>query len=165
MNTAEETQILDAIGKWLERDVRPKARELEKKDEYPDAMVEQMKQLGLFGATIPPEYGGLGLPASTYAKIVAQISEVWMSLTGIFNSHLIMAAAVARFGTEAQKKTFLPKFASGEIRGGLALTEPDAAPTCRPSAPPQDATAAAMSSTAPRPGSRTASRAIALRCW
>ncbi len=118
-------QILDAIAKWLERDVRPKARELEKKDEYPQAMVETMKALGLFGATIPPEYGGLGLPASTYAKIVAQISEVWMSLTGIFNSHLIMAAAVARYGTEAQKKKFLPKFASGEIRGGLALTEPD----------------------------------------
>ena len=125
MNTAEETQILDAIGKWLERDVRPRARELEKKDEYPQAMVETMKELGLFGATIPQEYGGLGLPASTYAKIVAQISEVWMSLTGIFNSHLIMAAAVARYGTEAQKEKFLPKFASGEIRGGLALTEPD----------------------------------------
>ena len=96
MNTADETQILDAIGKWLERDVRPKARELEKKDEYPESMVETMKALGLFGATIPQAYGGLGLPASTYAKIVAQISEVWMSLTGIFNSHLIMAAAVAR---------------------------------------------------------------------
>jgi alkylation response protein AidB-like acyl-CoA dehydrogenase len=125
MNTAEETQILDAIGKWLEREVRPKARELEKKDEYPQAMVETMKELGLFGATIPQEYGGLGLPASTYAKIVAQISEVWMSLTGIFNSHLIMAAAVARYGTKAQKEKFLPRFASGEIRGGLALTEPD----------------------------------------
>ena len=125
MNSADETQILDAIGKWLERDVRPKASELEKKDEYPEAMVQTMKELGLFGATIPQEYGGLGLPASTYAKIVAQISEVWMSLTGIFNSHLIMAAAVARYGTDAQKKRFLPKFASGEIRGGLALTEPD----------------------------------------
>jgi alkylation response protein AidB-like acyl-CoA dehydrogenase len=125
MNTSEETQILDAIGRWLERDVRPKARELEKKDEYPEKMVEQMKALGLFGATIPEAYGGLGLPASTYAKIVAQISEVWMSLTGIFNSHLIMASAVARYGTEAQKQRFLPKFASGEIRGGLALTEPD----------------------------------------
>jgi alkylation response protein AidB-like acyl-CoA dehydrogenase len=89
-------------------------------------MVEQMKALGLFGATIPAQYGGLGLPASTYAKIVALISEVWMSLTGIFNSHLIMAAAVARFGTEAQKGRFLPRFASGEVRGGLALTEPDA---------------------------------------
>jgi alkylation response protein AidB-like acyl-CoA dehydrogenase len=125
VNTADETQILDAIAKWLERDVRPRARELEKKDEYPEAMVEQMKAFGLFGATIPQRYGGLGLPAATYAKIVAQISEVWMSLTGIFNSHLIMAAAVARYGTAAQKEAFLPKFASGEVRGGLALTEPD----------------------------------------
>ena len=125
MNAQDETQILDAISRWLERDVRPKARELEKKDEYPEAMVAQMKAFGLFGATIPQEYGGLGLPAATYAKIVARISEVWMSLTGIFNSHLIMAAAVARFGSEAQKREFLPKFASGEVRGGLALTEPD----------------------------------------
>ena len=125
MTSADDSQIHDAIAKWLERDVRPKVRELEKKDEYPEAMVEQMKAFGLFGATIPQEYGGLGLPAATYAGIVAQISEVWMSLTGIFNSHLIMAAAVARFGTEAQKREFLPKFASGEVRGGLALTEPD----------------------------------------
>jgi alkylation response protein AidB-like acyl-CoA dehydrogenase len=125
MNAADEAQILDAISRWLERDVRAKVRELEHDDIYPEAMVEQMKKLGLFGATIPQEYGGLGLPASTYAKIVALISEVWMSLTGIFNSHLIMAAAVSRFGTEAQKRRFLPRFASGEVRGGLALTEPD----------------------------------------
>jgi alkylation response protein AidB-like acyl-CoA dehydrogenase len=125
MTTSDDSQIHDAIAKWLERDVRPKAHELEKKDEYPEAMVEQMKAFGLFGATIPQAYGGLGLPAASYARIVAQISEVWMSLTGIFNSHLIMAAAVARFGTEAQKRAFLPKFASGEVRGGLALTEPD----------------------------------------
>jgi alkylation response protein AidB-like acyl-CoA dehydrogenase len=126
MNTADERQILDAIEKWLEREVRPHAHALEHDDVYPQEMVEQMKALGLFGATIPAQYGGLGLPASTYAKIVALISEVWMSLTGIFNSHLIMAAAVARFGTEAQKGRFLPRFASGEVRGGLALTEPDA---------------------------------------
>jgi alkylation response protein AidB-like acyl-CoA dehydrogenase len=125
MNAADERQILDAISKWLERDVRAKVRELERDDIYPEAMVAQMRELGLFGATIPQAYGGLGLPASTYAKLVALISEVWMSLTGIFNSHLIMAAAVARFGTEAQKQRFLPRFASGEIRGGLALTEPD----------------------------------------
>jgi alkylation response protein AidB-like acyl-CoA dehydrogenase len=125
MNAADERQILDAISKWLERDVRAKVRELEHDDIYPEAMVAQMRELGLFGATIPQAYGGLGLPASTYAKIVALISEVWMSLTGIFNSHLIMAAAVARYGTEAQKQRFLPKFASGKIRGGLALTEPD----------------------------------------
>jgi alkylation response protein AidB-like acyl-CoA dehydrogenase len=117
MNVQDEVQMLDAISRWLERDVRPKVRELEKNDTYPDAMVETMRQLGLFGATIPQQYGGLGLPAAIYAKIVAGISEVWMSLTGIFNSHLIMAAAVARYGTEAQKQRFLPKFASGEIRG------------------------------------------------
>ena len=124
--TAEdETQILDAIGKWLERDVRDKVMALEQADEYPHEMVQQMRALGLFGATISPRYGGLGLPAGTYAKIVTRISEVWMSLTGIFNSHLIMAAAVERFGTEAQKERFLPRFASGEVRGGLALTEPN----------------------------------------
>ena len=125
MNAADERQMLDAISRWLEREVRPQVRDLEREDIYPEAMVEQMKKLGLFGATIPQDYGGLGLPASTYAKIVTTISEVWMSLTGIFNSHLIMAAAVSRFGTEAQKRRFLPKFASGELRGGLALTEPD----------------------------------------
>jgi len=125
VNSADEVQILDAISRWLERDVRAKVRALERDDIYPEEMVERMKALGLFGATIPQEYGGLGLPAATYAKIVAAIAEVWMSLTGIFNSHLIMAAAVARYGTEEQRRRFLPKFASGEVRGGLALTEPD----------------------------------------
>ena len=121
----DDSEILDSIGKWLERDVRPHAMKLEHDDIYPTAMVEQMKALGLFGAMISEEFGGLGLSATTYARIVSAISEVWMSLTGIFNSHLIMAACVQRFGTDAQKRTFLPRFASGEIRGGLALTEPD----------------------------------------
>ena len=125
VSSEDETQILDAIGKWLDRDVKDKVMALEHADEYPREMVEQMKDLGLFGATISQEYGGLGLPAGTYAKIVTTISEVWMSLTGIFNSHLIMAAAVERFGTEEQKRGYLPRFASGEIRGGLALTEPN----------------------------------------
>jgi len=123
--SAEDEQlILDSIRSWLDRDVKDKVMALEAADEYPHEMVEQMKELGLFGAMIPAEYGGLALPASTYAKIVTTISEVWMSLTGIFNSHLIMCAAVARFGTEEQKRKFLPRFATGEIRGGLALTEP-----------------------------------------
>ena len=125
LDEGQDEQILASIEKWLERDVRPHAMALEHDDVYPAEMVEQMKALGLFGATISPEYGGLGLSASIYARIVATISEVWMSLTGIFNSHLIMAACVQRFGTEAQKREYLPKFASGEIRGGLALTEPD----------------------------------------
>ncbi len=124
--TAEdERQILESINKFLDRDVRPYAMTLEHADEYPIDMVEGMKSLGLFGAIIPQEYGGLGLPTTTYAKIVETVSEVWMSLSGIFNSHLIMASAVIRHGTEEQKRTWLPKFATGEIRGGLALTEPN----------------------------------------
>jgi alkylation response protein AidB-like acyl-CoA dehydrogenase len=122
----QEQQMLDAIEKWLARDVRPHVLRLEHADEYPTEMVEQMKEMGLFGATISTAYGGLGLKAGTYAKIVEKISTTWMSLTGIFNSHLIMAACVERKGTEAQKLHYLPKFATGEIRGGLALTEPDA---------------------------------------
>lgn len=122
----EDALILEAINKWLDRDVRPHVLRLEHADEYPEEMVAQMKELGLFGATIPVEYGGLGLSATTYARIVETIASVWMSLTGIFNSHLIMAACVARQGTAAQKAFYLPKFATGEIRGGLALTEPDA---------------------------------------
>lgn len=125
-HTAEtETQILDAVGRFLDRDVRPYVLEFEHADRYPEEMVERMKELGLFGAVIPEEYGGLGLPVTTYAKIVEAVSAVWMSLSGIFNSHLIMSAAVTRFGTETQKREWLPKFATGEIRGGLALTEPN----------------------------------------
>lgn len=121
----EEAQILDSVRKWLDRDVRPYARKLEHDDVWPAEMVEQMKELGLFGATIRRAYGGLGLGASTYSKVVTLVSEVWMSLSGIFNSHLIMASAVQRFGTEEQKNRYLPRFAAGELRGGLALTEPD----------------------------------------
>ncbi|MDF1736437.1 MAG: acyl-CoA dehydrogenase family protein [Minwuia sp.] len=124
ISESDERQLLDTIDRWLERDVRDQVLALEHADEYPHEMVAQMRDLGLFGATIGREWGGLGLPAQTYSKIVARISEVWMSLTGIFNSHLMMAAAVERFGTDAQKRHFLPRFASGELRGGLALTEP-----------------------------------------
>lgn len=122
----QEVLILEAIDKWLDRDVRPHVLKFDHADEYPNEMVEQMKELGLFGATIPEEYGGLGLSATTYAKIVERIASVWMSLTGIFNSHLIMAACVTRVGTQGQKADLLPRFATGELRGGLALTEPDA---------------------------------------
>jgi alkylation response protein AidB-like acyl-CoA dehydrogenase len=122
----EEAALLDAIERWLEKEVRPQVMRLEHDDIYPREMVETMKQMGLFGAVLDPKWGGLGLSASTYAKIVMQISTVWMSLTGIFNSHLMMAMLVQKFGSEEQKKRFLPRMASGELRGGLALTEPDA---------------------------------------
>ncbi len=89
-----ETMILDSLDKWLEKDVRPHASELEHKDEYPHEMVEQMRTLGLFGATIGAEWGGLGLPVTTYSKIVTRICEVWMSLTGVLNTHLILASGI-----------------------------------------------------------------------
>ena len=119
------SDILDAIERFLARDVVMHVHGLEKSDTYPAEIVEQMRALGLFGATIAPEYGGLGLPCGMYAQIVERIARVWMSLTGIFNSHLIMAAIVGRHGSDAQKQEFLPRFAAGELRGGLALTEPD----------------------------------------
>jgi alkylation response protein AidB-like acyl-CoA dehydrogenase len=121
-----ESEILGAIDRWLEREVAPHAAKLEHEDVWPAKMVEGMKKLGLFGATISPEYGGLGLSAGVYTQIVSRISEVWMSLTGIFNSHLMMALLVEKYGSPFLKKSFLPRFATGEIRGGLALTEPNA---------------------------------------
>ena len=120
-----DQQILDTIETFLVRDVVPHVHALEKSDTWPADIVARMRDLGLFGATISAEYGGLGLPCATYAAIVERIARVWMSLTGIFNSHLIMSAVVERQGTEAQKREYLPRFASGELRGGLALTEPD----------------------------------------
>ena len=121
----EERLILDTIDKFLEKDVKPFVREFESEDKYPKLIADKMAELGLFGATISPKYGGLGLSAVTYSKIVENVSAVWMSVSGIFNSHLIMCAAVERFGSKQMKEYYLPKFASGEIRGGIALTEPD----------------------------------------
>jgi alkylation response protein AidB-like acyl-CoA dehydrogenase len=125
MDADEERLILDSVERFLARDVAPYAQKLEAEDSYPEDIVARMKELGLFGAVIPSEYGGLGLPPSTYVKIIERIARVWMSVSGIINSHLIMAHIVAKMGTEEQKQHFLPKFANGEVRGGLALTEPD----------------------------------------
>jgi len=122
----DEQALFDTIDRWIERDVRPVVKKFDHADEWPETIVAQMAEFGLFGATVSPEYGGLGLPTSTYAQIVMKISAVWMSITGIFNSHLMLCLAIEKFGTEEQKWAWLPKLASGELRGGLALTEPDA---------------------------------------
>src|SRR5579875_1722055 len=122
---SEENMILDAVAKFLETDVSPYVHELEARDEYPTEIVEKMKAMGLFGCLIEPEYGGLGLSAATYAKIIERISAVWMSVAGVLNSHVIMAHVVQRNGTPEQKKRYLPRFATAELRGGIALTEPD----------------------------------------
>jgi alkylation response protein AidB-like acyl-CoA dehydrogenase len=126
IDSVDEQALVDAVEAWAEKELRPVARKFDLADEYPVEVVEQMKELGLFGATISPEYGGLGLSAWTYAQIVMKVSGIWMAPCGIFNSHLIMAAAIERAGTEAQKREFLPRMASGEFRGSLGLTEPNA---------------------------------------
>ena len=125
-NSADDRALVDAIEVWAEKELRPVARKFDLADEYPEDVVEQMKELGLFGATIGEAYGGLGLSASVYAQIVTKISSVWMAPCGIFNSHLIMASAIERNGTQEQKREFLPRMASGEFRGSLGLTEPNA---------------------------------------
>src|SRR6201995_5205810 len=126
IDKADEAQLLATIDRWVEREVAPRGKEFDHAHRWPAELVEQMKELGLFGATVSPDYGGLGLPARTYGEIVMRVSSVWMGLTGILNSHLMLALAIEKFGTEPQKRHWLPKFASGEIRGGLALTEPNA---------------------------------------
>jgi alkylation response protein AidB-like acyl-CoA dehydrogenase len=126
MDEALDHEVVEAVRRFVDRDVIPAANELEHNDEYPHALVAQMKELGLFGATIPETYGGLGLSFISYARIMAELSRGWMSLAGVINSHLIMAYIIANHGSEEQKQRFLPAMASGEKRGGLALTEPHA---------------------------------------
>lgn len=125
-NVSEDAELLDTIERWTIRELKPIVREYDHEDRYPTVVVEQMKELGLFGATISEEHGGLGLSAVTYSKMIMIISSVWMSVTGIINSHLMLALAIEKFGTPDQKAKWLPKIASGEVRRGLALTEPDA---------------------------------------
>src|SRR6476661_10701833 len=103
IDPADEAQLFATIDRWVEREVAPQVKEFDHADKWPAGIVEQMKELGLFGATVGAEYGGLGLPATTYAQIVMRISAVWMSVTGIINSHLMLALAIEKFGTPEQK--------------------------------------------------------------
>jgi alkylation response protein AidB-like acyl-CoA dehydrogenase len=126
MVEVSDRDIVESVRRFVERDVIPAASELEHRDEYPHALVAAMKQLGLFGATIPAEHGGLGLSFATYARVMEELSRGWMSLAGVINSHLIMAYLITHHGTAEQKRRLLPAMARGEMRGGLALTEPHA---------------------------------------
>jgi len=126
MDEAFDREVVEAVRRFVDREVIPLASELEHNDEYPHALVAKMKELGLFGATIAQAYGGLGLSFVTYAHLMSELSRGWMSLAGVINSHLIMAYIIASHGTDEQKTRFLPGMAAGEKRGGLALTEPHA---------------------------------------
>ena len=118
--------VLGAVREFVESEVRPVAAALEHDDVYPHALVARMRELGLFGALVPTTWGGLGLDVATYARVIEELCRGWMSLAGVINSHTMAALIVLNHGTDAQRARFLPRFARGEARGGLALTEPHA---------------------------------------
>jgi alkylation response protein AidB-like acyl-CoA dehydrogenase len=118
--------VVAAVREFVEREVRPVAADLEHADHYPHALVARMTELGLFGALVPPAWGGLGLDVTTYAGVIEELCRGWMSLAGVLNSHTMAALIVLHHGTEEQRQRFLPRFARGEARGGLCLTEPHA---------------------------------------
>ena len=126
ITTEVREEIVSTVRRFVEREVLPVASELEHHNEYPHALVGRMKELGLFGATIPQEYGGLGLDVTTYAMVVEELCKGWMSLSGVLNTHLMLAYMLRTHGTEEQKRRYLPGMALGEHRGALCLTEPHA---------------------------------------
>jgi alkylation response protein AidB-like acyl-CoA dehydrogenase len=118
--------LIDTVRRFVVRDVIPVASELEHDDRYPEAIVETMKGMGLFGVTIPEAYGGLGLDLLTYIGVVEELAYGWMSLSGVVNTHTIAASIIVANGTEEQKHRWLPRLATGELRGCLSLSEADA---------------------------------------
>ena len=122
--TDEQRAITEMVRQFVDEQVIPIAEEFDHEDKFPEAVVEQMKELGLFGVTIPEEYGGMGLDLTTYAMIVEELSRGWISISGIVNTHFIGSYLLMKFGTDDQKDRFLPRMATGEIRAAFSLSEP-----------------------------------------
>jgi len=122
--TTEQREMLALVREWVEDAVIPVAQELEHNDEYPTAIVEQMKELGIFGLMIPEEYGGLGESLLTYALVVEEISRGWMPVSGVINTHFIVSYMLMQHGTDEQKSRLLPQLATGEQRGAFSMSEP-----------------------------------------
>ena len=126
VDEAVRAEIIETVRTFVRREVIPVAAELERTDTFPTEIVEQMRDLGLFGVTIPEAYGGLGLDLLTYIGVIEELSYGWMSLTGIVNTHTMAATLILTHGNEEQKRRWLPAMAAGERRGALSLSEPDA---------------------------------------
>jgi alkylation response protein AidB-like acyl-CoA dehydrogenase len=124
--TSEEQAIVETVARFVTRDVTPAVAKHERDGTYPDALVATMRSLGLFGVAVPEAYGGLGLSMPAVAAVFETLSQGWSSLAATINSHSTLAHALARYGSEAQKAHWLPKLATGEVRGSLCLTEPHA---------------------------------------
>ena len=123
--TDVQTEILSAVKTFVDKEILPYANDLEHKDEFPEAIVEGMKEMGLFGLMISEEYGGLGESLTTYALVVEQIARGWMSVSGVINTHFIVAYMINQHGTQEQKDYYLPRMATGEIRGAFSMSEPE----------------------------------------
>jgi alkylation response protein AidB-like acyl-CoA dehydrogenase len=121
-----QPEVVAAVREWVEREVYPAASEFEHADEFPEPLVEDMKRMGLFGVTIPEEYGGLGLDLLTYVLIQIELSRGWMSLSGVLNTHFISAWMIRTHGTDEQRQRLLPRMATGELRFAYSMTEPHA---------------------------------------
>ena len=124
--TEFQTEIVSTVRQFVDREIIPKAQELERADAYPQTIVDQMKTMGLFGLMIPAEYGGLGESLLTYALCVEELARGWMSISGVINTHFIVAYMIGRHGTSEQKQRFLPRMATGETRGAFSMSEPEA---------------------------------------
>jgi alkylation response protein AidB-like acyl-CoA dehydrogenase len=122
--TEEEQAIVDVVRDFVDREIRPVVRELEHANEYPDKLIERMKQLGVFGLVIPPPYGGARVSVPCFAMVTEELSRGWMSLAGAVGGHTVVARLLLAFGTEEQRRRYLPGMATGEIRAAMALTEP-----------------------------------------
>jgi alkylation response protein AidB-like acyl-CoA dehydrogenase len=122
--TDEQEAILDAVREFVDNEILPVANELEHRDEYPKDIVDGLKELGVFGLMIPEEYGGLGESLTTYALVVEEIARGWMSVSGVINTHFIVAYMLMQHGTEEQKQRYLPRMATGEVRGAFSMSEP-----------------------------------------
>ena len=123
--TEFQTEIVSTVRQFVDKEVIPVAQELEHSDTYPQAIVDQMKEMGLFGLMIPEEYGGLGESLLTYALCVEELARGWMSVSGVINTHFIVAYMIRQHGTEEQKRYHLPKMATGESRGAFSMSEPE----------------------------------------
>jgi alkylation response protein AidB-like acyl-CoA dehydrogenase len=123
--TDEQKAILEMVRQFVDEQIIPQAGHYDHEDEFPEPIVEQMKELGLFGTTIPEEYGGMGLDLTTYAMIVEELSRGWISISGVVNTHFIGSYLLMKFGTDAQKQRLLPRMATGEIRAAFSLSEPE----------------------------------------
>src|SRR5262245_44544590 len=124
--TEHQQMVAQTVRDFVEREVIPVATELEHRNEYPHALVETMKSLGLFGLNVPDEYGGNEIDYTTFAMVFEELSRGWMGLAGVIGSHSVLCDVLVRFGTDDQKQRFLPRLAKGEPRGGLCLSEPNA---------------------------------------